>query len=123
MQLNLPFLKKALSGPFEVVPIYLGLLPEEEHSQLADILELHFDRDDALFVFCSNLCSWSGNSQFTEENKKPKDYEIFEHVEKLDKECMKAIEKQHLKEFEEYVDETQIKLNGKLALSLMLKVR
>ena len=46
-----------------MVPIYLGSLTEEELSVLGDILELHFDRDDAVFVFCSNLCSWGDNRQ------------------------------------------------------------
>ena len=111
-----------MKSEVEIVPIYIGKLEEEQEVLLSEVLEEAFNREDSLMIFCSNLSDWGDGKMFTEENKKPKDYEIFEHIEKMDKECMKCIEKQHLREFEEFVEEAKIKLNGKTVISVMIRV-
>jgi AmmeMemoRadiSam system protein B len=74
-EVQLPFLQKILKD-FEIIPIVLSNLVEEECKQLAEIIEKYLD--DALVVISSDLSH----------------YHPYEQAVKLDKNCISAIEKQ-----------------------------
>ncbi len=119
-EINLPFLQKVISGRFEIIPIYLGIMDVEQEILLATVIEDHFNREDTLFVFCSNLCRWGNKYCFTPHAEE--EGEIFLQIEKIDKELMKSIEKQNQKDFENYTKQQKLNLDGRAALSLMLSV-
>ncbi len=54
LEIQLPFLQKALAADFEIVPIVVGDLSEPDRTELAEVIAKHLD-DDTLIVASTDL--------------------------------------------------------------------
>ena len=60
--------------------------------------------------------------RYTMKTHNPVDGEIFETIEKIDKNILKSIENQDTEEFMAYLEKSKVYLDGRIPLTIMLKV-
>ena len=116
--MNLPFLQKVLPNPFSVVPIYLGNLEDKEVESMEGLLEEYFREDESLWIICSNLCRWGQQYGFVPTD--PGNSAVFLHMEGLDRELLRILEKQAQGEYIKYLARTRVNLDGRFSLQLFL---
>jgi AmmeMemoRadiSam system protein B len=122
VEINLPFLQFVLKKPFEIIPIYMGALFDEyDRIAVTTCLEEHFNREDSMFVVCSNLVRWG--EQFCFTYKDPKLLQTFLSVEAVLKEINALVEAQRPEKLEEYVEEKKANIEGKEVLMTLMNVR
>lgn len=105
---------------FELVPIYLGNMDENEVEQLEALLEDYFREEESLWIICSNLCRWGQQYGFVPTD--PTNSAVFLHMEGLDRELLRILEKQALSEYVKYLARTKVNLDGKNSLQLFLRL-
>jgi AmmeMemoRadiSam system protein B len=118
LEMQFPFIRKIFKDSVRIVPIYIGNISSQQESGYADILSDYFERDDCLFIFVTNLSHWGRKYAYTKHNSD--EGEIFEGVEKLDKNAMQEIEKQDPQHFNSFLKETEMNMDGKNAISILL---
>lgn len=80
--------------------------------------EEHFNREDSLFIFNTNLVRWGKEYCFTDTD--PKLVQTFLSVEAVLKEINAVIEQQSLDKFQQYVEKKRVNVEGREVVQTML---
>lgn len=95
-------------------------MDENEVEQLEALLEDYFREEESLWIICSNLCRWGQQYGFVPTD--PTNSAVFLHMEGLDRELLRILEKQALSEYVKYLARTKVNLDGKNSLQLFLRL-
>lgn len=121
IEMQLPFLAHLanLGGQFSVVPILVGVIPEQGFDLYARIFAPYLQTPGNVFVISSDFCHWG--SRFQYQFYKPEWGEIHESIRKLDHIGIELIEKLDFNAFREYLREYGNTVCGRHPISIFLK--
>lgn len=116
LELHLPYIRKVFENkPITLVPIMVGELKNEEYGRIFG----EFLREpENLFIVSSDFCHWGRRFSFTPYDSSCG--EIWQSIEKMDKEGMRHIENQDLNSFISYLNDTENTICGRNPIILLL---
>lgn len=98
----------------------VGSLDPKSQEMYADILVKYFDDPKTIFVISSDFCHWG--ARFKYQYYKKEDGEIFQSIEKNDRNGMKFIESHDANGFTQYINETKNTICGRNPISILLRI-
>jgi len=105
LEMHLPYIRKIFKGKdIKLVPIMVGSLSGKSEKEYGQILAPYLKDKHTLFVISSDFCHWG--SHFDYFYYKKEDGEIYESIDKLDKQGMGLIEKHDPDGFRDYIEKT-----------------
>jgi len=117
LELHLPYIRKVFhQKPITLIPILVGQLENEE--DYGRVFSQYFQDPENLFIISSDFCHWGRRFSFTPYD--PSCGEIWESIERMDKEGMHIIETQDLVSFKSYLSRTKNTICGRNPIILLL---
>lgn len=119
LEMHVPFIKKVFGDKeIQLIPIMVGNLTKLKEIQYGDILSQYFRKDKNLFIISSDFCHWGMNFDFNYYNKE--DGEIYQSIEKLDKQAIAHIEAHDHDSYDKYLKETENTICGRHPIGVLM---
>jgi len=119
IEMHLPYIVQVMGKrPFKLVPILVGALSSKAEAAYGKLLApLLLDPENA-FIISSDFCHWGRRFRFTHYD--PKEGEIYQSIEALDKQGMALIEAQDPSAFAKYQAEFGNTICGRHPIAVLL---
>lgn len=101
----------------KVLPIMVGEIDSDSAFAIGKTLSSLIEKDDTLFVISSDFCHWGNNFDYMPYSGNS---EIYEYIERMDKEGINFIEKIDPQGFLNYLDLTNNTICGRNPIMIML---
>lgn len=119
LEMHCPFIKTVMGDhEFQLVPFLVGDLSWDEMINVSKVLKPYFEKENVLFAISSDFCHWGKRFRYTHYNKE--DGQIWQSIDKLDHEGLKAIATLNPRTYRDYEDETQNTICGRNPITLLL---
>ncbi|KAF9414270.1 hypothetical protein BGZ76_004899 [Entomortierella beljakovae] len=135
IEMHLPYVYKVFENHMEkikIVPILVGALSEQTERQFGKLLAPYLDNPENLFIVSTDFCHWGQRFSYTYyasndgtafshgRGVNPKNPQIFEFIEKLDRQGMEKIEQQTHSEFCKYLSKTKNTICGRHPIGVLM---
>lgn len=119
VEMHLPYLRHVFAGKqVSVVPIVVGNLSVQKESEIGRVLAPWLTDEATLFVVSSDFCHWGTRFDFV--RYRPSDGDIWESIEKLDRQGMECIESCDHSTYAHYQETTQNTVCGRHPIGVLL---
>ncbi|XP_022689490.1 protein MEMO1-like isoform X1 [Varroa jacobsoni] len=122
IEMHLPYVAKVMerktNGPFTIVPILVGAITTEKEAIYGRALAKYLAQDDVCFVVSSDFCHWGSRFRYQQYDKA--DGDIWESIEKLDRDGMRLIEALDPTGFAAYLKKTSNTICGRHPIGVLL---
>ncbi|KRX00104.1 hypothetical protein PPERSA_07211 [Pseudocohnilembus persalinus] len=127
LELHLPWIQQMLKNTnFQLIPIMVGGIDKHQMQMYGKLLAPYFDDENTVFIISSDFCHWGerfGYTFYKNEQKQgqQKKTPIYQSIQNLDKQGIQIIEKQDLKQFQQYLDDTGNTICGRRPIQILLE--
>jgi MEMO1 family protein len=119
LEMHLPYIRKIFQGKnIKIIPIMVGQMANEE--EYSNIFIPYFSNKENLFVISSDFCHWGQRFRFNPYDQSCG--EIYQSIEKMDKEGMDLIENHDVSGFKRYLERTRNTICGRNPIILLLSI-
>lgn len=121
IEMHLPYIAKVMEsrrGQFTIVPVLVGSLSLDLERSYGQIFARYLANPDNLFVISSDFCHWGQRFKYTYYNKSHG--EIWESIEKLDRQGMEIIQSMNHVAFNEYLKQFHNTICGRHPIGVLL---
>jgi len=121
IEMHLPFIAKVMENQmnaFTIVPILVGSLSPSRQAAYGKIFARYIADPHTVFVISSDFCHWGQRFHFTPIDRTCG--EIYQSIERMDREGMKLIESLDPLAFNDYLKRTNNTICGRHPISVML---
>jgi MEMO1 family protein len=125
VEMHLPYLRHVFGtdaepgGRVQFVPIVVGALNKRTARALGSIFSRWLADGKSLFVVSTDFCHWGSRFGYSPVDRQGG--EIWESIERLDREGMKAVESGSAESFVEYIERTQNTICGRFPIQVLLR--
>nr|CAG4645678.1 EOG090X09ZA [Lynceus sp. MCZ IZ 141354] len=123
IEMQLPFIAKVFESKkdkFTIVPILVGSLTPDKEAEYGRILHKYLASPENLFVISSDFCHWGQRFRYTYTDKLGGD--IFQSIQRLDKQGMDIIESMEPTHFTEYLKRFGNTICGRHPIGVLLNM-
>jgi len=121
IEMHLPYIYKVMSAArhkFTIVPVLVGSLNAEREGFYGSLFSRYLRDPENFFVISSDFCHWGERFRYTYYN--PAHGEIYQSIERLDKEGMDIIEAQNPAAFQQYQQAYKNTICGRHPIAVLL---
>lgn len=101
----------------KILPIMVGDIDSDSVLEISKVLSVLLEQEDTIFVISSDFCHWGSNFGYIPNSD---DTEIYEYIERMDKDGINLIEKVDSKQFLNYLQLTNNTICGRNPILLLL---
>jgi AmmeMemoRadiSam system protein B len=117
LEMHLPYIRKVFQNKeITLVPVMVGQMDDE--NEYGRIFAEFFRNDENLFIVSSDFCHWGQRFGYTPYDRSKG--EVWQSIEKMDKEAMDLIERHDLLGFKSYLSRTRNTICGRNPIILLL---
>lgn len=116
LEMHLPYIKKVLPD-VKLIPIMVGNLSAQQEKEFGEKLAIYLVDEQNLFVVSSDFCHWGSNFDYY-HHEKP--LEVWQSVEKLDRQGMELIENHDFQGYQKYLEETENTICGRHPIGVFI---
>ncbi|GAX80087.1 hypothetical protein CEUSTIGMA_g7525.t1 [Chlamydomonas eustigma] len=121
LELHTPYIARVMAGrAFKLVPIMVGALSLEGELQYGRLLAPYLEDPANLFIISSDFCHWGNRFRYTLYD--PGQGPIWQYVQWLDEQGMKAIETGKASAFAEYLQQYKNTICGRHPIAVLLNM-
>lgn len=119
VEMHLPYLRHVFTGRHvNVVPVVVGNLSEAKEREIGAVLAPWLADESTLFVISSDFCHWG--TRFDYVRYEPSDGDIWQSIEKLDRQGMRCIESGCHHTYAEYQQNTENTVCGRHPIGVLM---
>ncbi len=119
IEMHLPYLRHVFAGKqVSIVPIVVGNLSLQKEREIGTVLAPWLADESTFFVVSSDFCHWGTRFDFVRYD--PSDGDIWQSIEKLDRQGMECIESGDHSCYAYYQQSTQNTICGRHAIGILL---
>jgi len=121
IEMQLPYIRKMMGDQnFTLVPILVGSTDAQSEKQYGELLAPFLEDKSNFFVISSDFCHWGKRFNYWYYNES--DGEIFESIEKLDRDGMSAVESGEPDTFYSYLKKTKNTICGRHPIGIFMQM-
>ncbi|PRP88550.1 hypothetical protein PROFUN_02961 [Planoprotostelium fungivorum] len=121
IEMQLPYIRKMMGDrPFTLVPILVGSTDASTEKAYGELLSPYLDDETNFFVISSDFCHWG--KRFNYFHYDESEGEIYESIEKLDRDGMTAIETLQPDGFYAYLKKTKNTICGRHPIGIFMQM-
>lgn len=119
VEMHLPYLRHVFTGRHvSIVPVVVGNLSEAKEREIGAVLAPWLADEGTLFVISSDFCHWG--TRFDYVRYEPADGDIWQSIERLDRQGMRCIESGEHRAYADYQRDTENTVCGRHPIGILM---